>query len=360
MIKPLSLIITLSLIFTSTPALAAFSDVPDGHPYKEAISYMQAQSIVEGYEDGTYRPDNTINRAEFTKILMYMMRMRIPIDPRGLVGKQACDVSSIPPEKLFSDVGSNQWYSIPVCEAKANGAIGGYPDGTFKPGNTINFAEAAKIIVNVYGYETGSDPVWYKPFTDALAARSAIPESITNFDKFITRGEMAEIIFRLEGNPEVEVQPESSSSVSSEAAEEEVSSSSSSSSVSSSSSSSSVSSVEEVVEEESNVLVASSAGGAYQLYKEGIIGNGETSMLFFHATWCPYCKAHDEFLTKLYGESAVSMQTYKIDYDTAQDLKEQFGIFQQDSFVLIDGEGNATVGVINPSDSLIKELLEVE
>ena len=49
---------------------AAFNDVPSSHPNYEAINYVQAKKIVEGYGDGTFKPDTTINRAELTKIII--------------------------------------------------------------------------------------------------------------------------------------------------------------------------------------------------------------------------------------------------------------------------------------------------
>ncbi|MEK7563157.1 MAG: S-layer homology domain-containing protein, partial [Patescibacteria group bacterium] len=50
-------------------ALAAFSDVSSTHPNAEAIAYVKAEGIVSGYPDGTYRPNQTINRAEFVKFV---------------------------------------------------------------------------------------------------------------------------------------------------------------------------------------------------------------------------------------------------------------------------------------------------
>jgi len=48
---------------------SVFSDVPDEASYAPAVTNLQKDGIIEGYEDGTFRPDATINRAEFTKII---------------------------------------------------------------------------------------------------------------------------------------------------------------------------------------------------------------------------------------------------------------------------------------------------
>ncbi len=71
--KITSWLISITLIFSffvSNSVSGSFSDVPDDHPYIKAIEYLQNNDIVQGYEDGTFRPEQTINRAEFTKVLL--------------------------------------------------------------------------------------------------------------------------------------------------------------------------------------------------------------------------------------------------------------------------------------------------
>lgn len=158
----------------------AFSDVSSKRTDFEAIQYVQSENIVEGYSDGTYRPDNPINRAEFTKIVI-----------ESYFQGQATGVD------CFPDVAS-EWFARYVCFGKDRGFIAGYPNGNFFPANDINFVEVAKILVNASGTVATPDPlVWYKPFVDQLALANAIPISITSFNKKVTRGEMAEMIFRL-------------------------------------------------------------------------------------------------------------------------------------------------------------------
>ena len=96
----------------------------------------------------------------------------------------------------FPDVGS-EWFASYICAAKTKGVLKGYPDGTFRPGQFVSFAEASKIIMKAFGEEVEQDDVWYRPYIERLGQKKAIPGSITTFDKNITRGEMAEIIYRL-------------------------------------------------------------------------------------------------------------------------------------------------------------------
>ena len=77
--------------------------------------------------------------------------------------------------------------------------IDGYPDGTFKPASNINFAETAKIVANAFmlDLEGHKTDVWYEPYVRALEDLEAIPETIKSNDQLITRGEMAEIVYRV-------------------------------------------------------------------------------------------------------------------------------------------------------------------
>lgn len=159
-------------------SFAAFNDVASSHANAEAIAYVQAKNIVSGYADGTFKADASINRAELTKIIVSAL-----FTPAG--------------SNCFPDV-HEEWFAPYVCAAKERGIIGGYPDGTFKPEKNISFAEAAKIIAVAFDNEipTGGS-VWYEGYVRSLANAKAIPVSIRNFSALLTRGEMAEMIFRL-------------------------------------------------------------------------------------------------------------------------------------------------------------------
>ena len=163
----------------------AFSDVVSQHPNEAAIAYLKDKGLVKGYDDGTFLPDTTINRAEFMKIIIGAA----VADPKG----SGC----------FKDV-KNEWFAKYICEAKTRGLVGGYPDGTFQPGQNISIVEASKIIVpaiSVKG-DGGLIPMnewkpWYKPFVSAMAEEKAIPVSIDYPEKKITRGEMSEMVWRI-------------------------------------------------------------------------------------------------------------------------------------------------------------------
>jgi hypothetical protein len=182
---------------------AAFSDVSTLHPNVDAIEYVQHEGVVSGYPDGTYKPNNTINRAELVKIIVNARFTQEEI--------RQCDFEK-DIGRLYTDVDLNAWYAPFVCKAsmynfikgQKGEAVGrhtivnGYPDGTFKPEQLVNFVEAAKIIALGYFSYPDGHTTWYRPFVELLETKKAIPITISAFDSPLTRGEMAEIIYRLQ------------------------------------------------------------------------------------------------------------------------------------------------------------------
>jgi hypothetical protein len=166
----------------------SFEDVPSSHPNAAAINFVRNEGIVTGYDDGTFRPDQTINRAEFTKIIITANFTQEAIDN--------CES-----EDLFTDVHQSDWFADYVCIGKNDNVISGYDDGSFGPASPVNFAEAAKIVVNAFGIKTNpkdtAQTVWWKPYVFAMSRIGGLPPSFTDPNQLLTRGEMAEIIYRV-------------------------------------------------------------------------------------------------------------------------------------------------------------------
>lgn len=162
-----------------------FSDVSSGDEGSTAIQYVKDRGIVKGYSDLSFRPDATINRAEFTKIIVEAVVGQEPLEHAG---------------SCFSDVESGVWFYPYVCYANRVGWINGYPDGSFGPANMITFVEAAKIVSIAYGSSAETDVIWYRPYVMELVNKKAAPASVDNVSDQLTRAEMAEIIYRLNEN----------------------------------------------------------------------------------------------------------------------------------------------------------------
>lgn len=179
-------------------AFASFSDVNSDTTYSAAISYAEENGIVSGYPDGTFKPLNQINRAEFVKIIVgAALDYSSSQDPSGY------DIFSSYMLN-FSDIESGAWYNPYLRKAVQNEIISGYPDGTFKPDQSINFAESAKILTIAFNLpdvatDRHSDH-WYDVYVWPLENKNAIPVTIDSAAKLITRAEMVEMIYRLKTN----------------------------------------------------------------------------------------------------------------------------------------------------------------
>ncbi|MGN1307360.1 MAG: S-layer homology domain-containing protein, partial [Faecousia sp.] len=105
-----------------------YSDVTDDSWYNNAISTMTNAGIVEGYPDGSFRPDQPITRAEFVAIAT---RFSKAIYDGG---------------NSFTDVPENHWAAQYIALAEQLGWIFGDPDGSFRPDQPITRAEAMTLI----------------------------------------------------------------------------------------------------------------------------------------------------------------------------------------------------------------------
>lgn len=92
--------------------------------------------------------------------------------------------------------------------------------------------------------------------------------------------------------------------------------------------------------DDSNTNSASSA--QYIDYSESNVENtkDKTQVLFFHAKWCPTCKAADQEFTANLDQLPDNVVLIKTDYDTQAALKQKYGITYQHTFVQIDEDGN--------------------
>ncbi len=116
-----------------------FADVPSSHPAFEAIEILRNKKIVQGFADGSFRPDAPLSRAEFVKMTLAAALCR------------ECALDS-PAENneapsIFTDVFGSAWYRFCVELANDLGIINGFADKTFKPDISITRAEAAAILL---------------------------------------------------------------------------------------------------------------------------------------------------------------------------------------------------------------------
>lgn len=92
-----------------------------------------------------------------------------------------------------------------------------------------------------------------------------------------------------------------------------------------------------------NTNQSSMVPGEYRDYTEAAFAaaSDRQRVLFFHASWCPDCKASDANITANEADLPDNVVVFKTDYDAQTVLKAKYGITYQHSFVLVDSGGNA-------------------
>ncbi len=118
----------------------SYSDVAETAWYNNAISTLSRMGILGGYEDGTFRPNASITRAEFAKIAVSFFEYE--------------DISA---QNIFTDVAAGSWYESFVAVAAKLGLIEGYAGNVYRPNESITRAEACTIINRTLGRAPDAD-----------------------------------------------------------------------------------------------------------------------------------------------------------------------------------------------------------
>ena len=114
----------------------SYSDIKDGAWCCRAVATLTNAGVINGYTDGTFRPNAPITRAELATIIARFAKL---------------DVNT----KTFSDI-NGHWAQKSIELAAGNNWINGYDDGTFRPNNNITRAETFAMINRVLDRQTES------------------------------------------------------------------------------------------------------------------------------------------------------------------------------------------------------------
>lgn len=169
-----------------TIGFANFTDVSE-HIFKDEIQKAFDSKLIKGYNDGSFRPDQPISRAEALKILL---STQIP---------ENYTTNAI----YFNDYNQSDWFYKFVNFAKENSIVNGYNDGSFKPGNNITISESLKILFETRDIEVTylANQNWYESLNNKAVEFNLYEKSPNNFlnvNDYITRSELVYLIDKLE------------------------------------------------------------------------------------------------------------------------------------------------------------------
>ena len=189
--------------------LLSFQDIPDQHWAKRRIELAATAGLIEGFPDGTFRPDRDLSRAELSAIIIRNEGTPLP--------------SVAARDKIFKDLAGTHWAARYIKVANDKQLVRGYLDGTFRANNPITKAETVTLAVRYNRLAGGSTfirPVAESPFLDVpirhWASRSIsdaqndgmleyVQSDFFEPNKAITRAESVEILTKtVQGKQRIE------------------------------------------------------------------------------------------------------------------------------------------------------------
>ena len=187
----LALVMSLSLM--ATAGAAQFPDVDDSNPYKTAIDVLDELKVFQGFEDGTFKPTDTLNRAQ-AAVLVYRIAT-------GDVENKYLDNYTYMQQSKFNDLDGYNWAKGYINYCQNAGIVVGTSATTFNPGAPVTGYQLLVMILRTLGYGKAgefTDPKGWELQTAAIAEREGILKNVTggDFGAPAPRQMVAEILFR--------------------------------------------------------------------------------------------------------------------------------------------------------------------
>lgn len=160
--KALCLTLTTTTLLTALPMVTFASDYT-GHWAENTINEWKAHGIINGYEDGSFKPKQAVTRAEFAKMVAQVF---------GLTYTEGV--------AQLEDVVADKWYTAPIQAVVAAGLMSPTEDGHFRPNEATTREEAAYALAAAY-HITGTSDMPYKDQSEISEwARSAVAALTAN------------------------------------------------------------------------------------------------------------------------------------------------------------------------------------
>lgn len=166
--KVLALVLAFACAFTMF-AGAAFTDAADIEQ-TEAVDMLSALGVINGYTDGSFKPNETISRAEAAKMI-YTIRNGGNDDATAFEGKS-----------VFTDVYAGHWAEGYINFCYTNGILNGKGNSKFAPDDKVTGTELAKMLLICMGYQadkSGLTGTGYTQRTNALASQNGLYDDVT-------------------------------------------------------------------------------------------------------------------------------------------------------------------------------------
>ena len=202
--KLLAMVLALAMTLSLAVSASAFKDDKDvSADYAEAVAVLNGMDVFKGYEDGSFKPQGNITRAEVATIIYRIYTGDVAKnDKSGLYSTY----------NKFSDMTGAGWAAGYIGYCANAELVKGYPDGTFKPSGNVTGYEVLAMILRAVGYDkngefSGAD--WslnVAKYAEQLGVLKNVAKT-TNLGAPATRELVAEILFRAIQQPMVTYTP---------------------------------------------------------------------------------------------------------------------------------------------------------
>ncbi|MCO7117962.1 S-layer homology domain-containing protein [Oscillibacter valericigenes] len=181
----ISMLGSLLTVPAGAAAVTKFSDVSDSYT-ATAVESLRLMGVLDGYGDGTFRPDTVLNRAQFCKMAVYAM------DGSSELGRYSTVT-------IFPDVKPSHWASSYINMAAKKGVISGFADGKFKPEQTVTAGQAVTILMRGLGYkDENMGGVWPQSYMAEAGTCGLLKSTgITSAYSALTRAQAAKLFLNL-------------------------------------------------------------------------------------------------------------------------------------------------------------------
>ena len=188
--RNLKKVLALTLAFASTGTMfsvanaAQFTDVKVTDNNASAINMLSDLTVLSGYKDGTFKPEDTITRAEATQVIA------------NLLNGGLADTSRFAGGSNFADVPKGDWMDAPISFCVQNGIVVGTGKGKFEPNRQITDSEFVTMMTRALGYENKTHKLEY-PYghLSAAQAKGLLDDVSIETSSNCTRREVAQIAY---------------------------------------------------------------------------------------------------------------------------------------------------------------------
>ena len=180
--KVLSIVLSLVMVICMMPVMAFAGTTPTyndiaGEKCEASVELLTELGVVDGYEDGSYKPAQTVTRAEMAKLIV-----------------TALGLNPTAGTTSFTDMANAQWAVPCVGYAESLGIINGYGDGRFGPNDQVTYDQAITMIVRALGYTTDCNEmqgVWPAVYVQKANELGILKDVNTTGSAGANRGDIA-------------------------------------------------------------------------------------------------------------------------------------------------------------------------